>query len=113
MVVWIGVWMNAFVCVQTGYISYRIQDSDIYHSLWAVFHKGLKIECHRTPLIIRFIGIKTNINILAKNLEGGTFVKIIRKGDTRVKCSAITENYISYNFLTYITDISTYGQITL
>ena len=48
--------------------------------LWAVFHKGLKMESRQTPLIIRFIGTKTKINILANNLEVGIFVKIIRKG---------------------------------
>ena len=32
-----------------------------------------------TLLIIRFFGTKTKINILAKNLDGGTFIKMIQK----------------------------------
>ena len=75
---------------------------------WAVFHKGLKIESRRTPLIIRFTDTKTKLNILAKNLKSGTFVEIIQKGLTRVKCTTITENYISSHIFTNITDISTY-----
>ena len=50
------------------------------YSLWADLHKGLKIESCRAPLIIRFLGTKTKIKILAKHLQRGTFVKIIRKG---------------------------------
>ena len=50
------------------------------YSLWDNLQKGFKIESGRTPLIVRFLGTKTKINILAKILEGGTFVKIIRKG---------------------------------
>ena len=78
------------------------------HSLWDDYLKGLKIESVLTLLIIRFFGIKTKINILPKNLGGVTFVKIIRKRWTGVKCFAITEYYILYHCLTNITDISTY-----
>ena len=41
------------------------------NSLWDDFQKGLEIESGRTPLITRFLGTKTKINILANNLEGG------------------------------------------
>ena len=81
------------------------------YSLWDDFQKRLKIESGRTPLIISFLGTKTKINILAKNLEGGTFVKILRKGQTGVKCSAITEYYFLYHCLTNITDI--YNQVLM
>ena len=40
------------------------------NSLLDDFQKGLKIECGRTQLIIRFLGTNRKINILAKNPEG-------------------------------------------
>ena len=46
-------------------------------SLWAILHGGHTIESRWT--LISFLGTKIKINILAKNPEGGTFVKIIRK----------------------------------
>ena len=49
-------------------------------SLWDDFPEGLKIESGRTPLIIRFLGTKTKINILGKNLEGVPLSKLSEKG---------------------------------
>ena len=53
------------------------------HSVWDNFQDGLKMESDQTPLIIRFLGTKTKINISEKNLEGGTFGKLSEKGKSR------------------------------
>ena len=50
------------------------------YSLWDDYQKGLKIESGRTPLIIRFLGTKTKINILEKYLEGVPLSKLSEKG---------------------------------
>ena len=73
------------------------------YSLWAVFHKGLKIESRRTH-IIRFIGTKTKINILAKNLEGVPLLKLSKKGKPGYvpPLPKILFRIISYQYYRYL-----------
>ena len=78
------------------------------NSLWAISNTRLKIESRRTPLIIRFLGTKTKINIPATKLAWGTFVKVVRKGEIGAKCTALTEKNILYHISANIEDICTY-----
>ena len=75
--------LNVLAMIQTTTIKlFKCQavQRNTHNSLWDNSQKGPKIESGRTPLIIRFLCTKTKITILATNLEGVTFVKIIRKG---------------------------------
>ena len=80
----------------------------ISNSLWAVFHKGFKIESRRAPLIIRFLGTKIKINILAENLEGIHLSKLSEKGKLGKIFRHFQNNIFRIIFCTNNKYISTY-----